>query len=166
MFISLIPLIIDNTGRKDAKSRYSRLSKAFEDPLTPIHLSFFSFALNVFTTYNKFLQRSDPLSYKVYPVTEDLVRSLAMRILTPQAIKNGVSLESLKNSTCYLPLEKVFCGFSTKDLMDKMLREGDMTQTQYNICLRGAQAFYKASLEYVLTKMDMSELSWSHTCWG
>ena len=40
-----------------------------------------------------------------------------------------------------------------------------MTQTQYNVCLQGAQAFYKASLEYVLTKMDMSELLWSHTYW-
>ena len=75
-------LIIDNTVKKDAKSRCSRLRKPFEDPLTPIHLSFFSSALKIFTTYNKFLQRSDPLPYKVYPVTEDLVRRLAMRTLT------------------------------------------------------------------------------------
>ena len=53
-----------------------------------------------------------------------------MRILTPQAIKNGVTLETLQDSTCCLPLEKVFCGFSTKMLMDKMLREGDITQVQ------------------------------------
>ena len=46
-----------------------------------------------------------------------------------------------------------------------MLREGDITQTQYNICLRGAQAFYKEYLEYVLTKMDMLETLWSHACW-
>ena len=89
-----------------------------------------------------------------------------MRILTPQAIKNGVSLESINDSTCYFPLEKVFCGFSTKNLMDKMLREGDITQTQYNTCLRGAQAFYKEYLEYVLTKMDMLETLWSHACWA
>ena len=43
------------------------------------------------------------------------------------------------------PLKKVFCSFSTKHLMDKMLGEGDITQTQYNACLRGAQAFYKES---------------------
>ena len=80
-------MIIDNTGKKDAKSRCLRLRKAFGDPLTPMHVSFFSSALNSFTTYNKFLERSDLQSYKVYPVTEDLVRRLAMRILTPQAIK-------------------------------------------------------------------------------
>ena len=114
------------------------LRKAFEDPLTPIYFSFFSSALNIFTTYNKFLQRFDPLSYKLYPVIEDLVRRLAMRILTPQGIKNGVSLESLNNSTCYLPLEKVFLPFCTKNLMDKMLREEDITQTQYNTCLQSA----------------------------
>ena len=73
-----------------------------------LRLSFFSSALNVFTINNKFLQRSDPLSDKVYSVTEDFVRSIAMRILTPQAIKNGVLLECLNDSTCYLPLEKVF----------------------------------------------------------
>ena len=81
-----------------------------------------------------------------------------MRILTPQDLKNGVSLESLNNSTCYLPLEKGFCGFSTKNFMDKILREGDITQTQYNTCLWVAQTFYKESLEYVLTKTDMSGL--------
>ena len=42
--------------------------------------------------------------------------------------------------------------------MDKILREGDITQTQYNTCLWVAQAFYKESLEYVLTKTDMSGL--------
>ena len=49
------------------------------------------------------------------------------------------------------------CGFSTKNLKDKMLWEGDITHTQYNTCLRGAQVFYKESLESVLTKTDMSE---------
>ena len=93
-----------------------------------------------------------------------MVRRLAIRILTPQAIKNGVPLESLNNSTCYLPLEKVFCSFSTKSFMDKMLEEGDITQTQYNKCLQGAQAFYNESLEYALTKTDMSESLWSHAC--
>ena len=42
--------------------------------------------------------------------------------------------------------------------MDKILREGDITQTQYNTCLWVAQAFYKESFEYVHTKTDMSEL--------
>ena len=88
-----------------------------------------------------------------------------MRILTPQAIENGVLLNSLNDSTCYLPLENVFCGFSTINLMDKMLREGDITLAQYNTCLRGAQAFYKESLEHVLTKTDMPESLWSHACW-
>ena len=127
--ISLIPLIIDNTGKKDAKSRCSRLKKAFGDPLAPIDLSFFSSALNVFTPYNKFLQRSDPLSNKVYPVTEDLVRRLAMRILTPQAIKSGVSLESLNDSTCYLTLEKVFCGFTTRNLIDYPQKSVELSPT-------------------------------------
>ena len=48
--------------------------------------------------------------------------------------------------------------------MDKMLQEGGITQTQYNTCLRGAQAFYKESLEYVLTKMNLPESLWSHAC--
>ena len=38
-----------------------------------------------------------------------------------------------------------------------MLREGDITHTQYNTCLRGAQVFYKESLESFFTKTDMSE---------
>ena len=67
--------------------------------------------------------------------------------------------------TSYLPLEKVFCDFSTKSLLDRMLGEGDIAQTQYNTCLRDTQPFFKESLEYVLTKMDMSESLWSHAYW-
>ena len=87
-----------------------------------------------------------------------------MPILTPQAITYGVTLETLQDSTCYLTLEKVFCGFSIKMFMDKTLREVDITQVQYDTCLRGAQAFYKGSLEYVL-KMDVSDSLWAHACW-
>ena len=36
---------------------------------------------------------------------------------------------------------------------------------QYNTCLRGAEVFYKESLEYVLTKIDMSKSLWSLVCW-
>ena len=46
-----------------------------------------------------------------------------------------------------------------------MLGEGDIAQTQYNTCLRETQPFFKESLEYVLTNMDMSESLWSHACW-
>ena len=70
----------------------------------------------------------------------------------------------LKHTT-YLPLEKVFYDFSTKSLLDRMLGEGDIAQTQYNTCLRETQPFFKESLEYVLTNMDMSESLWSHACW-
>ena len=42
---------------KTAASRFNRLKKAYEDPLTEIYLSFFTSALPLFTHYNLFLQR-------------------------------------------------------------------------------------------------------------
>ena len=73
-------------------------------------------ALNVFTTYNKFLQRSDPLSYKLYPVTEDLVRRLIMSISTPQTIKNRCFISLSTIALAIYPLKKFFAVFPLKIL--------------------------------------------------
>jgi hypothetical protein len=53
--------------------------KAYEDPLTEVHISFFTTALPLFTMFNLFLQRSDPLAHKIYPVIHELEKKIAQR---------------------------------------------------------------------------------------
>ena len=155
-------IVLEPANKKSHKGRFSRLKKFFKDPLTEMHLSFYSSCLHLFTTYNKFLQRLDPLAHKVYPITQDLIKRISMRFLTPESIRQGVTLEILDDNENYLPLEKVFLALTTKKLLNKLFNDGDITKQEYDTCLRGAQSFYKSSLEYILKKMDMTETLWAH----
>ena len=53
---------------KNSTKRFKRLSNDFADPLTDVHVAFFTAGLPIFTNYNKFLQRNDPLPHKILPM--------------------------------------------------------------------------------------------------
>ena len=83
----------------------------------PTHRSSFIFflpALQIFTSYSKFLQRGHPLSHKVYPLTKELIKKISMRFLKTDIIREEVYLEILGNEEHYLPLENVFLGYYRK----------------------------------------------------
>ena len=72
----------DASGSKHS-TKFKPLKDTFQDPLTEVHLFFYALALSIFTNYNFFLQRGDPLA-QVYPVTNELTRELAMRFMLPE----------------------------------------------------------------------------------
>lgn len=110
------------------------------------------------------MQRADPLAHKVYPITQELIRKISMRFLKPAVIRQGIT-KVLADEENLLPLESIFIGFTTKGLLNKKLSNGDITQEGYNNCLRGAQEFYRTSLQYVLKKMVMAGTPWVHAVW-
>ena len=75
--------VTDNGG-----SRFRRLKSAFQNPLTEVHVAFYTAALPLFTHYNLFLQRSDPFADKVHPMTLELSRKIGMRFLQPSVLKS------------------------------------------------------------------------------
>ena len=94
---------------KSCKARSKRLKKAFSDPLTEVHVSFYPDALPLFTQYNQFPQRSDPLAHLVKPVTYNLTRKIGMRFLISDVL-DGVTEEVLKNKDNYLPWSSDYIG--------------------------------------------------------
>ena len=65
----------------------------------------------------------------------------------------------------YLPLNEVFVGFNTKQMLKKLFNDGSTDQNEYCKVLNAAVAFYKESMRYLLTKMDMSCSFWQHVTW-
>ena len=76
----------EEESKKSAGTRFKRLKNAFADPMTEAYLEFFSSVLPLFTSYNLFLQRSDPLSHLVHPMTQDLMQKIAKRFLKHEAL--------------------------------------------------------------------------------
>ena len=138
-------------SRDDKDARFLRLQASYQDPLTEVHLSFYTSSLTIFTRYNKFLQRSYPLTHKVYLATRSLAHKIASRLIKPDVLQQtNVSLvHLLEDKANYLPFSGTFIGIVTKSLLNRLLNQGDISQTQWNLCIEGAIAFYKHSLKYV-----------------
>ena len=111
------------------------------------HLLFCTACLCLFTNYNLFLQRGDPLAHKVFSMTKELIRKIAPRFL---------------QTSCYHGED-----ITDEDIqrLNKLFKEGDTDQTQYNTVPEAKIAFYRESLRYVLDKMDMSCYFWGQAVW-
>ena len=74
--------------KKSPVKRFSRLQKVYENPTSDVYLQFYANALPLFTTYNKFLQRSDPLAHKVASTTGKLIHNIGVML-------SGLMLDSV-----------------------------------------------------------------------
>ena len=72
---------------KKLTTKFKRLQNANENPLTEVHLYFYTSALSLLSNYNLFLQRRHPLVHEVYPMTKELHRKIAIRFIKPDAFQ-------------------------------------------------------------------------------
>ena len=95
--------------------------------------------------YNLFLQRSDPLAHKVYPVTNELTRKLAMRFMSPEYNQSQcqVNIDILDSERNYRPLNEVFAGFTTNQMLKILFNAGSIDKNEYGKFLKVAVAFSK-----------------------
>ena len=154
------------TSRNESDARFVCLQGSYQDPLTEIYVYFYTSALPVFTHYNMFLQRSDPLAHRVYAATVHLVKKVATCFIKSDILQEeDITTELFYNSANYLPFLEVFIGLTTKTKLNKLLNEGDISQYQWNKCVEGCIAFYRDALKYVLKSMNLSGSSWEHAIW-
>ena len=71
-----------------AGDRFRRLKNAFRDPMLEIYLLFHQGVLPVFTTFNKYLQREEPLIYQLSEAQEHFMNKLAARFIKPEVIQD------------------------------------------------------------------------------
>ena len=111
---------------KDNTKCFKRLSNDFADPLTEVHVAFFTAALPIFTNYNKFLQRNDPLPRKVLPMTKSLARKIAGRFILHDKLQSDITINLIENEDNYVSLKDVFLGLMSKSKLNDLLENGDI----------------------------------------
>ena len=125
-------------------------------------------ALPLFTSYNKFLQRSDPLA-SVASVTEELTKKIGMRFLKSDfAYESSLDVSEIEDEKNWLPLDETFVGFIVTRLINRLLEDGTITDHDVNVFLEAVRSFYLESLKYVLKKMNMNSPDnefWRHASW-
>ena len=78
--------------------RFKRLHDAYEDPMTEVYLLSYQSSLSAFIDFNKFLQREEPLFYKLYDTQQKFMELLASKFSKPNIlleVKKNVSISKL-----------------------------------------------------------------------
>ena len=119
-------------------------------------------ALSIFTNYNKFLQKNDPLPHKVLPLTKPLTREIAGRFILLDNFQSDIAINLIENEDHYVSLKDVFLGLMTNSELNDLLENGDILEIQHKKFIVGAIEFYKVSLNYVLEKINVEALFWKH----
>ena len=154
-------------SKQRVAARFACLKKASADPITEAHIEFFSAALPLFTSYNLFLQRSDPLAHLVYPMTKSLIEKIVKRFLKLDVVQN-ITNKTLEDEENYLPLSEVHIWLKPITILADLLEGIDgepISKTQHEKLLKACQGFYKSSLGYVMKKMDVNNEFWEHAMW-
>ena len=137
--------------------RFSRLRDAFTNPPTEVALLFHHASIPLFNNFNKLLQSEEPIIHMLLDSTIQLARSLANRIIKPQVLKDTPVTElNLDDPQFYKPEHSIFMGVTTKFKLQKLLNDGDISERQHSRVFKAAQAYFKDSLSYILTKFPLS----------
>ena len=84
-------------------TRFDRLKKAYENPITEVCLLFYQAALQLFITFNKFLQREDPLIHVITEQMSSSMKKLLAKFVTVSAIKAAPDITEVKYRENQLP---------------------------------------------------------------
>ena len=114
MFLSRAEKEVINKGTSEADepskkltTKFKHLQSAYKDPKTEVQLYFCTSVLPLFTNYNLFLQRRDPLTHKVYPMTKELHQKIAIEFMKPDAFQvYDITVNLIDDPENYLPLEE------------------------------------------------------------
>ena len=140
-----------------ADQRFSRLRDTFTNPLTEVALLFYHASILLFNNFNKLLQSEEPIIHMLLDSTIQLARCLANRIIKPQVLKDTPVTElNLDDPQFYKPEHSIFMGVTTKFKLQKLLNDGDISERQHSRVFKAAQAYFKDSLSYILTKFPLS----------
>ena len=121
--------------------RFRRLNDWFSNPLLEQALLFSCLqrTISIFTNYNLLLQREEPTIHLVKLSMEVLARKLAARIIKPVVLRNVSSVKEIGlKDDIFIAVKSIFVDGTTNAKLDRLLKEGDITQDQYNRFHEGA----------------------------
>ena len=157
-------------AENEQQARFKRLQKAFNDPMTEVHLLFFQSVLPSFTHCNQFLQREEPLIHVLQPQLTRMLRNILAKFVKPSVITEQLRAGTLtsidfKNEENHVADNCLSIGFVTNQSIDKLLREGDVSPHQYAKFFEAAKAFLIRASEYLLQWCPLEDELLMHATW-
>ena len=164
----------------ESVSRFARLQVMFSAPLTELYLLFYQAALQVFLHFNMFLQREDPLIPIIHKQIASFLTKLATKFLLVSTIKAAkgdfcsmpykdsakqlsgdiyiiCNIRLLNFCICFVD-DDIFIGLITRQRLNKLFREGDLSPTEKSKFLKSVRAFYIRAMEYSIANLPLNDL--------
>ena len=90
-----------------------------------VYLFFFQSVIPTLTNANKFLQQEQPLIHILLSRLISLLKKMLTKFVKPSSIADSES-SSFDEESCLLAFGDIWIGFQTKQLLSKLLIDGDM----------------------------------------
>ena len=107
--------------------------------------------------FNKLLQSDEPSIHIVYDSVIKLATTLGNRIIKVEVMKKPLNEINLQDPTIYIPLASILLGGMTKFTLQRLLNQGDISQTVYTRFLTAICEYFKAAFQYVLSKFPLND---------
>ncbi len=127
--------------------RFKRLKKLFSDPMVEVYHMFYQAILPTFSVANKFLQREDPCIYAAHGHLTGFARRVLGKFVQVSTIKAATTVENVDyiDQSQQLNDRQLFVGFSTRQVVDKLVREGDIDEKRRDQFYQAVRKFYETA---------------------
>ena len=136
--------------------RFKRLRFNFTDPVTEVYILFFQSVLPWFIHSNQFLQREEPLIYLLQPQLEKLLKNVLGKFIKPTVLAaslkkhDGLLSVDYNDGANHVTDSNLVVGYLTKQAIQRLLTEGDISPHQQTTFYAAAKAFFIKVTEYLL----------------
>lgn len=147
---------------EETQPRFGRLKQHFENPLTEVYLMFYQAVLPSFTSINKFLQRETPCIHVIHERLQSFLTTVLSKFVKISVIREAQDNEDLINvdfvsTDNQLPDSTVFIGFITKQMLNKLLDDGDIGNSEMKRCYKGVRIFYTTATQYIIKTYPLKD---------
>ena len=147
--------------------------------MTEVYLLFYLATPQLFTNFNKFLQRDDPIVPVISDQLTSFLRKLLGKFVSVGAIKSAADITSVnyceenqlpsKQSifvvvygachTCtnFIIDAGLFIGITTRQLLLKMENDGDISPRQVKVFYEAVREFYTTATKYALANLPFKD---------
>ena len=147
---------------EETQPRFRRLKQYFDTPLTEVYLMFYQAVLPSFTSINKFLQRETPCIHVIQEKLQSFLTTVLSKFVTIRVIRKALDNEDLINvdfvsTDNQLPDSTVFIGFITKQMLNKLLDDGDIGNSEMKRFYNGVRIFYTTATQYIINTYPVKD---------
>ncbi len=154
----------------EPQPRFKRLSDHFNNSMTEVYLLFFQNALSCFTQANQFLQKEEPLVHVLQPQLLSLLKKIFGKFIKPSVLSVHVNSDTLVNVSFsdmsnQLADKDLAIGFLTKQTLNQLYEEGDISEVQKKSFYKAARHFLMSAVDYLIKWCPFNEELMTHATW-